>query len=123
MSERLMEVLLLAGFAVFLFLFLLFFLFVIAVFLDPGSYFYVPDLIDDFVEKHFGNKTNGDWIRSMTNEELANFLATDAVIACVHCKDDLHICSGDDPCEKCHQASVFWNWLGEEWKGSRLKYG
>lgn len=100
-------------------------LFLVAVFFSffvPCSENYFPDLIERFICKHFGKKTNGDWIRSMTNEELANFLATDAVIACVHCKDDLHTCSGDDPCEKCDQASVFWNWLGEELEGSRWTY-
>lgn len=66
--------------------------------------------------------TNGDAIRSMTDVELANFLATDAVIACVHCKSDLHICSEGHPCEKAHEASIFCEWLGEEWEPGRWTY-
>ena len=66
--------------------------------------------------------TNGDMIRSMTDVELANFLATDAVIACVHCNNDLHTCGEDHNCGKLHEASVFWNWLGEEWQPGRWTF-
>lgn len=65
---------------------------------------------------------NGDMIRSMTDVELANFLATDAVIACVHCNFGLHTCGEDHNCGKPHEASVFFNWLGEEWQPGRWTF-
>ena len=45
--------------------------------------------------------TNGDMIRSMT---------------------DLHTCGEDHNCGKLHEASVFWNWLGEEWQPGRWTF-
>lgn len=60
--------------------------------------------------------TNGDMIRSMTDVELANFFATDAVIACIHCNENMRICSAERACAKPHEVSVFCNWLGEEWQ-------
>lgn len=66
--------------------------------------------------------TNGDRIRSMTDVELANFFATDAVIVCVHCKGNLHTCSEGHSCGGPHAASVFCEWLGEEWQPGRWTF-
>lgn len=66
--------------------------------------------------------TNGDMIRSMSDVELANFLATDAVIACTHCKGDLCICHKGEHCEHAHEASVFCDWLGKRWQPGRWTY-
>lgn len=76
-----------------------------------------------FIQKGVNIMTNGNMIRSMTDVELANFLATDAVIACVHCNPDLHTCGEEHlNCEKAHEATVFANWLGEEWKPGRWTF-
>lgn len=61
--------------------------------------------------------TNGDMIRSMCDAELANFFATDAIIACVHCNDV--ICGEGRSCGGLHTASVFCDWLGEEYQPGR----
>lgn len=54
--------------------------------------------------------TVGDKIRRMSDVELANFLVSDQVIACLHCKvkagRTVHC-----PCSKAHEASVMCEWL------------
>ena len=66
--------------------------------------------------------TNGAMIRSMTDVELANFFATDAVIVCVHCNAEMHTCSEGHSCGGSHAASVCCNWLAEEWQPGRWIY-
>lgn len=66
--------------------------------------------------------TNGDMIRSMSDVELANFFATDAVIVCMHCNNDMHVCGEGHGCGKYHAASVFCKWLGEEWQPGRWTF-
>lgn len=58
--------------------------------------------------------TIGDRIRSMCDVELANFLVSDQVIACLHCKEDRPRPKDKCPCSKAHQASVMCEWLGIE---------
>lgn len=66
--------------------------------------------------------TNGDRIRSMTDEELADFMATDAVIACMHCNDNMQICSAESGCKRPHEVNVFLSWLQEEWQPEGESY-
>jgi len=54
--------------------------------------------------------------------ELANFFATDAVIVCKHCNNDMHVCGEGRGCGKYHAANVFCEWLGEEWQPGRWTF-
>ena len=61
--------------------------------------------------------TNGDRIRSMTDEELADFLTSDDVNACTHCKLLEYAVDGlplPCPCRKDGEVPVFLKWLSSE---------
>lgn len=63
--------------------------------------------------------TNGDRIRSMTDDELADFLMSYESKVCAHCKydDDIGCNFGDDGevvCDKSYVHSVFTEWLSSE---------
>lgn len=60
--------------------------------------------------------TNGDRIRSMTDEDLANFLISEDAEACKHCEFEnlLGGCNLDNPCVKELAAASLQNWLSSE---------
>lgn len=87
---------------------MLFVLCFVCVFLCEDSYFYIPDLIDKFMDKYFGKHTNGDWIRNMTDEELARFLSEEENLVCILCRDESFDCSR---CCKDMREKVFMQWL------------
>lgn len=61
--------------------------------------------------------TNGDKIRNMTNEELADFLVSEDVIACTHCEfynGEVKRCYLDNPCVKVLASTEFVYWLYAE---------
>lgn len=62
--------------------------------------------------------TNGDRIRSMTDEELAGFLNSYEARVCAHCKydDDIGCNYGDNDivCTSDYVHEVFKNWLSLE---------
>lgn len=116
MSEDLMKVLFELGLLVFVILFFIFVMFVLFIFFNDESYLYVPDLINDFIEKHFGDKTNGDRIRSMTDQELAVFLYGGDSFSCIHCEHH----GNDDDKEACHvctrefEIDILRKWLAAD---------
>lgn len=66
--------------------------------------------------------TNGDRIRSMTDEELADFLISADSSCCAHCKyfdvenaDDFEGCRLEGPCGKDVAAASFQKWLSTEY--------
>lgn len=62
--------------------------------------------------------TNGDWIRSMTDEELADFLNSYEARVCAHCKYDVDsTCIIEDEnivCTRDYVHEVYVNWLSSE---------
>ena len=60
--------------------------------------------------------TNSEWIRNMTDEELASFIQPDMHVACYIC-DRCAALLGDLECQDCRtkdRVSILLNWLSKE---------
>lgn len=91
---------------------MLFSFYVLFYFFSSSSKWDLADLIIDFLEKHFGDKTNGDMIRSMDDEELAEFFTSGDIVPCNHCKE--RVCNECDVCEREYAQSQFVEWLAAD---------
>ena len=71
--------------------------------------------------KFFRKETNGDRIRSMTDEELMRFCLSRESNACVHCMEDIEG-SGCTwaACSLAHRQDMFMKWLSSE--SETMKY-
>lgn len=69
--------------------------------------------------------TNGDAVRNMTNEELADFLMSKGAKACELCdyNDSYYGCKHQIVCTKEHVRSVYINWLSTEAFSERSERG
>ena len=71
--------------------------------------------IDSFLRlmRFFKKETNGDHIRNMTDQELANFLTSEDAEACRHCEFEnlLGGCNLDNPCVKELAVAEMHDWL------------
>ena len=67
------------------------------------------------VKDHYKPRSNADHIRSMSDEELADFLEEFAV--CTHCKyNDEDRCTFENPCSHGFAGAIAYEWLKSEAK-------
>lgn len=72
----------------------------------------VLDSPDEDIERdcrHFRQITNGDWIRSMTDKELAEFLGHSSL--CVSIQRESTWCEDHGSCEGCLEE-----WMKQKWE-------
>lgn len=63
--------------------------------------------------------TNGDRIRSMTNDELTQFFLPDDSNVCMHCREKKVTRCDYPECNLIHRHDVFKKWLSSESEAMR----